>query len=86
MDEPLYNVLSPCTGSSARSSLAESVLNHLGRGEFMASSAGSHLTGVVRPLAVETLTRMKLPLAGLRCKRWDEFAAPGAPPRPRFPA
>lgn len=80
MSEPLYNVLFLCTGNSARSILAESVLRHIGRGRFKAHSAGSHPTGTVNPLAVEALARMKYPVTGLRSKSWDEFAAPGAPP------
>ena len=80
MDEALYNVLFICTGNSARSIMAEVVLNRLGHGAFKAFSAGSHPTGVVYPLAIETLEAMKLPVAGLRSKSWDEFAAPRAPP------
>lgn len=80
MLEPIYNVLFLCTGNSARSILAESVLQHLGRGRFRVFSAGSHPTGTVNPLALEALARMKLPTQGFRSKSWDEFAAPGAPP------
>jgi protein-tyrosine-phosphatase len=79
MTSPLYNVLFLCTGNSARSLMAETVLQHLGRGRFRAFSAGSHPTGAVNPLTIETLRRMKLPTTGLRSKSWDEFAAPGAP-------
>ena len=80
MGEPRYNVLFLCTGNSARSILAESALNHLGRGRFKAFSAGSHPTGVVNPLALKALERMRLPVDGLRSKSWDELAVPGAPP------
>lgn len=68
MADPIFNVLFLCTGNSARSILAESVLQHLGRGRFRAFSAGSHPTGVVHPLAVEALSRNKLPVEGLRSK------------------
>jgi arsenate reductase (thioredoxin) len=76
----VYNVLFLCTGNSARSILAESLLNHLGRGKFRALSAGSFPKGQVHPMAVELLQRMNLPTENLRSKSWDEFAAPGAPP------
>jgi protein-tyrosine-phosphatase len=75
----LYNVLFLCTGNSARSIMAEVVLQKLGRGRFNAFSAGSHPTGSVHPLAIETLQRMRFPTEALRSKGWDEFAAPGAP-------
>jgi arsenate reductase len=75
-----YNVLFLCTGNSARSILAESLLNALGRGRFQAFSAGSFPKRQVHPLALELLKRMKLPSEGFRSKSWDEFAAAGAPP------
>jgi len=75
-----YNVLFLCTGNSARSILAESLLTYWGRGRFHAFSAGSFPKGQVHPLAIELLKRMKLPSKGFRSKSWDEFAAPGAPP------
>jgi arsenate reductase len=76
----IYNVLFLCTGNSARSILAESILNTLGRGRFRAFSAGSYPKGGVHPLAIALLGRMNLPTEGLRSKSWDEFAAAGAPP------
>ena len=76
----LYNVLFLCTGNSARSILAESLLNDWGHGKFRGFSAGSFPKGQVHPLAVELLQRMNLPAENLRSKSWDEFAAPGAPP------
>jgi protein-tyrosine-phosphatase len=78
-DRP-HNVLFLCTGNSARSILAESLLNHWGRGRFRGFSAGSLPKGKVHPLAIELLERTKLPTQELRSKSWDEFAAPGAPP------
>lgn len=75
-----YNVLFLCTGNSARSILAESLLNALGRGKFRAFSAGSHPKGQVHTMAVTLLERTNLPAENLRSKSWDEFAAPGAPP------
>src|SRR5712671_8136015 len=75
-----YNVLFLCTGNSARSILAESLLNHWGQGKFRAFSAGSFPKGQAHPMALELLKRMNLPAEGFRSKSWDEFAAPGAPP------
>jgi arsenate reductase (thioredoxin) len=75
-----YNVLFLCTGNSARSILAESLLNHWGKGKFRAFSAGSFPKGQVHPIAIELLKRMNLPVEGFRSKSWDEFASPGAPP------
>ncbi len=74
-----YNVLFLCTGNSARSILAEQLLNHWGRGKFRAFSAGSYPKGQVHPIALALLQHMKLPTEGLRSKSWDEFAKPGAP-------
>jgi len=78
-DRP-YNVLFLCTGNSARSILAEALINQWGHGKFKGFSAGSHPMGQVHPSALQLLERMNFPTTGLRSKSWDEFAAPGAAP------
>jgi protein-tyrosine-phosphatase len=75
-----YNVLFLCTGNSARSILAEALINQYGPSKFKGFSAGSHPKGQVHPIALELLQRMNFPTEGLRSKSWDEFATPGSPP------
>lgn len=80
MSGQIYNVLFLCTGNSARSILAETLINHWGKGKFHGFSAGSHPKGAVHPIALELLRHLNMPTEGLRSKSWDEFALPGAPP------
>lgn len=79
MPDRVFNVLFLCTGNSARSILAEAIMNREGRGRFRGFSAGSQPKGEVHPFAIELLQRMNHDTAFARSKSWDEFAAPGAP-------
>jgi arsenate reductase len=79
MMERTYNVLFLCTGNSARSILAESILNRQGKGQFRGFSAGSHPNGQVNPFALELLKRLDFPTDELRSKSWDEFSTPTSP-------
>lgn len=79
MAERIYNVLFLCTGNSARSIMAESILRKLGSAHFRAFSAGSQSKGQINPLALETLQGFDYPTDGLRSKSWDEYAGEGAP-------
>lgn len=79
MKQEILNVLFLCTGNSARSILAESILNSLGKSKFKAFSAGSRPAGNVNPLTLELLAKNRLPTEGLRSKNWNEFSQPGAP-------
>jgi len=79
MTEKIHNVLFVCTGNSARSILAEGLLNHVARGRFVAYSAGSHPSGSVNPFALTTLQALHIPTDGFRSKSWGEFAQSGAP-------
>ena len=80
MAQEPFNVLFLCTGNSARSIMAEGILNNIGKGKFNAFSAGSHPTGRVNPFALELLEKNRIPTQGFRSKDWGEFSQPGAPP------
>jgi arsenate reductase len=79
VNDRIYNVLFLCTGNSARSILAESILNRYGNGQFCGFSAGSHPNGQVNPFALDLLKRLEFPTEGLRSKSWDEFSTPASP-------
>jgi arsenate reductase (thioredoxin) len=79
MAEKIYNVLFLCTGNSARSIMAEKLMEHWGNGKFKAFSAGSFPNGKVNPFAIKVLQELKLSTEGLRSKSWDEFTGVNAP-------
>ncbi len=79
MSDRHFNVLFLCTGNTARSILAEALLNHIGKGKFRAFSAGSQPKGTVNPFAIKVLQKFEIPTDSLRSKSWNEFAAPDAP-------
>lgn len=79
MNKSHYNVLFLCTGNSARSIMAEAIMNSLGHSHFTAYSAGSHPTGELRPEALRQLTEARIPTTGLRSKSWSEFSTPDSP-------
>jgi len=79
MNDKVYNVLFVCTGNSARSIIAEGLLNEMGGGRFRAWSAGSHPKGTVHPMALAVLAEHRIPTDGFRSKGWEEFAQPNAP-------
>lgn len=79
MQERIYNVLFLCTGNSSRSIMAEALLSTMGKGRFLAFSAGSHPADAVHPLAIEQVRATGYPVDQLRCKSWEEFGTPDAP-------
>lgn len=79
IDRAPYNVLFLCTGNSARSIMAEAILNRAGQGKFRALSAGSQPKGQVHPYALDLLKKLHYDVSGLRCKSWQEFSGPDAP-------
>ena len=80
MSDRPFNVLFLCTGNSARSIMAEAILNRFGQGKFCAFSAGSHPKGQVNPATIHLLKSLSYDTSGFRSKSWAEFAKPGAPP------
>ena len=79
MTDRVFNVLFLCTHNSARSVIAEAIMNDIGRGRFKAYSAGSQPSGKVNPHAIDMLSKLNYDVSGLRSKSWNEFAAPEAP-------